>query len=93
MSASEDFFGKIDYTELRTQKDVLLGTRGMFPEGTIIHENLTGILHLIDAIQDHAVDVLGIPEADVFADEPHCDECGGVNGHAKHCSLHPDNII
>lgn len=29
-------------------------------------ESLVGILHLIDAIQDYAADVMGIPEDELF---------------------------
>jgi len=48
----------IDYVTLREQKRSLLECTDQFP---ILH----GLVHLIDAIQDQAVDS-GIPEENVF---------------------------
>jgi hypothetical protein len=54
----------IDWKLLRDQKQVLIKmidkTKGDDKTG------LSGILTLIDAIQDYAVDTLGVPEKDVF---------------------------
>jgi hypothetical protein len=60
-------FSKIDWADLKVQKAELLQTIDNL-EGTEngSAENLYGILHLIDSIQDYAVDELGIPEKDVF---------------------------
>jgi hypothetical protein len=59
---------KIDFTELRTQKTSLLATIEFLEKNKVpqLPEDLTGILHLIDAIQDYAVDELGVPEMHVF---------------------------
>lgn len=61
---------KIDFSDLRNQKRELLKVIAQrdLPE----HEDeLSGILHLIDSLQDYAVDELGLNEKDVFdfADE------------------------
>jgi len=60
-------FSKIDFTDLRTQKGVLLVIIDELEKKQDIRfEELNGILHLIDSIQDYAVDVLGVPEMHVF---------------------------
>jgi hypothetical protein len=60
-------FSKIDFTDLRTQKGVLLVIIDELEKKQDIRfEELNGILHLIDSIQDYAVDVLGVPEMMVF---------------------------
>jgi hypothetical protein len=66
----------IDFTTLRSQKTTLLETIDFLEKSGIkfdervdvkqITEDLTGILHLIDSIQDYAVDELNIPEMHVF---------------------------
>ena len=60
-----EFFKKIDWSELRNQKrdllEILNSTKDI-PTKTQL-ESLTGILHLIDAIQDYAVDELEIIES------------------------------
>ena len=62
-----DFFARTDFTELRNQKRTLLETINFIENSTDfdprvdkdeIVENLTGLLHLIDAFQDTAVDKL-----------------------------------
>lgn len=67
------FFDDIDWAMLREQKRTLLGTIDMVSDfdndWQSEVDNLTGILHLIDALQDHAVDTLGVPENEVFATE------------------------
>ena len=51
----------IDFSQLQEQKAALLdliGNNGDHP--------LMGLIHLLDAIQDQAVDVHGMPEVEVF---------------------------
>lgn len=48
----------IDFTELRNQKRTLLRVIEETRESEI-QDDLIGILHMIDAIQDYAVDELG----------------------------------
>lgn len=65
---------KIDFTELRKQKSSLLEVIRQYDEeypedAKVIKERLNhfqGILHMIDAIQDYAVDQLGWDEKVVF---------------------------
>jgi hypothetical protein len=61
-----EVFKSIDWTDLRTQKASLIEAINFFGDNTKILDNLTGILHLIDCLQDYAVDELGIPEMSVF---------------------------
>ena len=66
----------IDFTTLRSQKTTLLETIDFLEKSGIkwhesvdtkqIIDDLTGILHLIDSIQDYAVDELNVPEMHVF---------------------------
>lgn len=53
----------IDWPLLREQKNYLLYHN---PRGTV---EVDGLLSLVDALQDFAVDVLGVPESEVFAFE------------------------
>jgi len=55
----------IDWQELLGQKVTLLEVIEETDQGAV-ETDLTGILHLIDAIQDYAVDVLGVSEKVVF---------------------------
>lgn len=57
-TTAAEILGNIDWTLLKTQKRWLIAQ----PEC----DEATGLLNLIDAIQDHAVDVLGVPEHEVF---------------------------
>lgn len=62
-------FENMDWELLRQQKMTLLHM--LEPYQNILltdeeFEDLQGILHLIDAVQDHAVDVLGLDENIVF---------------------------
>lgn len=61
MAASDDFFGKIYWPQLREQKLALIEAldAGADPR-------LEGVLNLLDALQDYAVDVLGVPEEGCF---------------------------
>jgi hypothetical protein len=64
-SGVEKFIDTIDFTLLREQKSTLIG---IF-DGSLTMEdagNVDGIINLIDALQDYAVDVLGRSEEEVF---------------------------
>lgn len=63
-----EFINKIDFTILRNQKGTLMHIIDEYDPLNEENEpeDLTGILHLIDAIQDYAVDELKIPEMLVF---------------------------
>lgn len=63
--AAETLFDNIDYTALRTQKNLLLSLSETLPD-RYDRETIDGLIHLIDGLQDYAVDVLGIPEIHVF---------------------------
>lgn len=79
-NAAPEFIKKIDWSDLRGQKGVLITLADtirdtkpqpntdmvvlMLPKET--EDVLESILGLIDAVQDYAVDVLGIPEMHVF---------------------------
>ena len=57
------FFENIDYSLMREQKQHLLNINGVTTDQTLA---LIGVIHLIDSIQDYAVDVLGKPADEVF---------------------------
>ena len=59
-----EFFEKIDWSILRRQKQSLISAIGKF-DGDI-KDDLNGILHLIDGIQDYAVDKLKINARFIF---------------------------
>lgn len=63
-----NFLSQIDFTELRTQKTTLLAIIEYYKNNNVpfLPEQLTGILHLIDAIQDYACDEMGISEMHIF---------------------------
>lgn len=61
-----EFIANIDWTDLRTQKTLLLETINNDAVDPEHKEGLEGILALIDALQDYAVDELGVPEMHVF---------------------------
>ena len=56
---------KVDLTQLREQKSTLYNLMTNIKDENV-QNDLDGILHLIDGIQDYAVDALGLPEEDVF---------------------------
>jgi len=56
---------KIDFPMLREQKKSLVDVINHVDGGSELEGNLTGILHMIDDIQDYAVDTLGKDENDV----------------------------
>ena len=66
----EDFLDNIDWLRLRDQKRSLLQCIAFFEvsDEAFLAEDLTGILHLIDAIQDEA-DRLGIMPEDGWLTE------------------------
>ena len=57
---------KIDWTDLRTQKTLLLQTINNDAVSPEHKEGLEGILALIDALQDYAVDVMDVDPMHVF---------------------------
>ena len=59
----------IDWTKLREQKISLLTVIGILDKDSDLEKDLTGILHLIDGIQDHAVNIDLIDETIVFGVE------------------------
>ena len=67
MGAIKNFFGDIDFAELKKQKLTLLTVISYMETNVpLLVDDLNGILNLIDGIQDHAVDVLGYDENLVF---------------------------
>lgn len=64
-----DFFKNIDWELLRRQKISLDSVSVFHSDSEIIYNNLQGILELIDALQDYAVDVLGVDENKVFKND------------------------
>jgi hypothetical protein len=60
-----EFIKRIDWTDLRTQKSALIEVMNTV---TTVEQGqaLEGILALIDAIQDYAVDEMDVPEIHVF---------------------------
>jgi len=64
----ENPLNNIDWSELRNQKSSLLAVIGYYEKMKVpfIPEHLTGILHLIDSIQDYAVDELGVNAIHVY---------------------------
>jgi len=78
-----DIFDNIDWALLKKQKAWLVE----FPDtgNNTDSEAVDGLLAFIDGIQEYAVDVLGIPENDVFTSEydeddiegnTPCEQCG-----------------
>lgn len=67
-SNTPEFIQKIDWNKLKEQKAALLTSITYFETHYLksIADNLEGILSLIDAIQDYAVDEMGLPETVVF---------------------------
>lgn len=57
-NTSDELLQNIDYKALMLQKESLVANTH--------NEEVNGVIHLIDAIQDHAVDVLGKSEQEVF---------------------------
>jgi hypothetical protein len=76
-----EFIKNIDWKLLREQKVTLVGLRAVFISATTLRPKLSktdravyeeaipalsGIIHLIDALQDFAVDVMGLTDKEVF---------------------------
>lgn len=61
-----EFINKINWSDLRTQKGLLLETINNDAIDPEHKDALQGILHLIDALQDYAVDEMGIDEMHIF---------------------------
>lgn len=68
-----EFFTKINWGLLRNQKTTLLEVIDHL-KGDPNYEDLDGILHLIDSMQDYAVDDLGIASHEVFDLEDDSDD-------------------
>lgn len=60
-----EFIQKMDWVNLREQKEILLSIIS-WNKVPLLNDNLQGIVHILDAIQDYAVDVAGYSETDVF---------------------------
>lgn len=65
-SSSPFYMFNIDWEMLKQQKETFMRMFSMFAISESEWEDYSGLLHLIDAIQDYAVDVLGIDENVVF---------------------------
>lgn len=64
-NSAENIIRNIDFNMLRVQKTALLSIREelLSPEQG---DALEGIVNLIDAVQDYAVDVMGMDKYEVF---------------------------
>jgi len=62
----KQFIDKIDFKSLRKQKTTLINVIAKSTTTKTQKDNLTGILLLIDLIQDTAVDKYGFTEDEVF---------------------------
>lgn len=62
------FIQEINWELLREQKEVIENLVKNLPtlDRWMLEENLNGIIHLIDAIQDYAIDDLGFKEETIF---------------------------
>jgi hypothetical protein len=70
-NSSPDYFKKIDWSLLRSQKTTLLeNIQEMEKKNAEYYKEsidaFEGLLALIDAIQDYAVDEIGMPEMSIF---------------------------
>ena len=61
------FLLNVDWGNLAAQKATLLAIAPVLTPEASMH--LDGLVHMIDNIQDQAVDVLGLPESVVFPDQ------------------------
>lgn len=60
-----EFIQNMDWSILREQKETLLNIIN-WNKLPLLNDNLQGIVHILDAIQDYAVDVAGYSETDVY---------------------------
>lgn len=63
LELAPEFIQGIDWGKLKEQKNALLEVRDHVDS---FEEELTGLVHLIDALQDYAVDFCELPEEKVF---------------------------
>lgn len=56
------FIQNIDWELLKKQKEDLITVMSILDGGSELHESVEGILSLIDATQDYAVDEMGVDE-------------------------------
>lgn len=68
INSSEKLIRSIDFKQLREQKELLYSNQKFFGIDTVVAKELEGLINLLDSIQDHAVDVLGINETEVFGE-------------------------
>jgi hypothetical protein len=64
-----DFIARVDFKTLRTQKATLIKIIDEYELATnkeVEAEDLTGVLNLIDALQNYAVDVIGMNPMNVY---------------------------
>jgi hypothetical protein len=68
MKTLNEFINQIDLSELREQKKVLYELSEHFESKKEykVFNALDGIIYLLDALQDYAVDEMGMNEKDVF---------------------------
>ena len=45
---------RIDWNLLHTQKRALVNLRARHPKTSVVHKHLSGVIHLLDALQDDA---------------------------------------
>lgn len=61
-----EFIQKIDWELLRVQKRVIIELSAMGCFTTEDYDAFEGLLNLLDALQDYAVDEMGMKDEDVF---------------------------
>jgi hypothetical protein len=68
MKTLNEFINEIDMSELREQKKVLYELADHFESKREynVFNALDGIIHLLDSLQDYAVDEMGMDEKNVF---------------------------
>ena len=69
MATRPRFITKIDWVLLKNQKSSLLETITKAEQvgNKELTDDLEGILHIIDALQDYAVDSMGLSDEEVFS--------------------------
>ena len=61
-----EFINRIDWKLLKRQKASLMELATQSSYVGICEDDIDGIIQIIDSLQDYAVDVLEVPEKDVF---------------------------